>query len=319
MFTPALRFIKNQYPECNITFLTNAPNKPVLDKISYIDKVITIQRKKAFSRIRPVKELVNQDYVIFTDWQPQLSLLAFLLGIPVRACIPKPGHFFSRFLNKVLVNNVMHSTNYAAKTNALIFSEALGVQIVGDMTKPDISRPSETDVRIAVDLLQRSGLSADSVYICMAPFTGLEQRNWPLEYVQQFVSMVTTELRMPVLLIGPNDKRFEAESIKGAHNLVGTTSIMQMVEIISRAKLYVGPDSGPMHIAGAVGTPLVALFSKDLPSRWMPQRNCRPITLELPCSPCDDNTARRCESLQCMHGITPEMVFAVTRQELDRL
>ena len=83
---------------------------------------------------------------------------------------------------------------------------------------------------------------------------------------------------------------------------------MQLIELVRRAKCLVTPDSGPMHIAGAVGTPVAALFSKDLPSRWAPRQNCVPITLQMDCAPCDDETARHCPTVKCMRGITAEMV-----------
>lgn len=85
---------------------------------------------------------------------------------------------------------------------------------------------------------------------------------------------------------------------------------MQMIQLIRKAMLLISVDSGPMHIAGAVETPCVALFSKDLPSRWAPRKNCIPIYLDYECSPCDDETARNClHNIRCMRDITAEMVM----------
>jgi ADP-heptose:LPS heptosyltransferase len=84
---------------------------------------------------------------------------------------------------------------------------------------------------------------------------------------------------------------------------------MQPVELVCRARLLVTPDSGPMHVAGAVGTDCVALFSKDLPSRWAPRHHCVPIYLGEPCSPCTDETARQCPTVRCMRAITADMVL----------
>ena len=72
-----------------------------------------------------------------------------------------------------------------------------------------------------------------------------------------------------------------------------------------------------MHIAGALGRPVVALFSKDLPSRWAPRQKCIPITLQLDCSPCNDDTARQCITLRCMRGITAEMAVVACEQLLS--
>ena len=317
MFTPALRIIKEQYPNATITFLTNLANTEILTGLPYIDRVITIQRGKAFSRLNAIKELFNQDYVIFTDWQPQLAFFAYLFGVPNRAGIPKPGHHCNKYFTKPLTHNVMFSPNYAAETNALIFSEALGISIQGDMTVLDVSQPSDNDKQSVDYLLENVGLQKDAQFICLAPFTGLEQRNWSIENSRIFVNLVKEHLKIPVVIIGPPQKTVSANEI-GAYNLVGQTSLMEMTDIIRRAKLYIGSDSGPMHIAGAVNTPLVALFNKDIPSRWAPKNKCSVVTLDLECSPCNDETARKCKTVQCMRDITPEMVFDATKEAIDK-
>lgn len=311
MFTPALRKIKEQYPNSTITFLTNLPNKDILTGLPYIDKVITIQRKKAFGRWNAIKNLIGQDYVIFTDWQPQLALFAYLFNVPNRAGIPKHRHHCNGYFTNSLTHNVMFSSDYAAETNGRIFSEALGISIEGDLTALDVSTPSDDDKNRVDHLLENMGLLKNSEFICLAPFTGLEQRNWSIEHSKSFVKMVKEQLQIPVVIIGPPGKKAAAEEI-GGDNLVGETSLMEMSEIIRRAKLYIGSDSGPMHIAGAMDTPLIALFNKDIPSRWAPKNNCTVITLALPCSPCNDQTARQCKTVQCMRDITPKMVFDAT-------
>lgn len=318
MFTPTLRMIKEKYPNSIITFLTNLSNKDILTGLPYIDKIITIQRKKAFGRFNAIKNLVGQDYVIFTDWQPQLALFAYLFGVPNRAGIPKPGHHCNKYFTNSLTHNVMFSPDYAAETNGRIFSEALGISIEGDITSIDVSQPSIDDKKRVDYLLEGLGLEKNSPFICLAPFTGLEQRNWSINNSRIFVEMVKEYLKIPVVVIGPPPQKNVADEI-GAYNLVGQTSLMEMTELIRRAKLYIGSDSGPMHIAGAVNTPLIALFNKDIPSRWAPKNNCTVIKLDLPCSPCNDETARMCKTVQCMCDITPKMVFDTTKEIIMKL
>lgn len=318
MFTPALRKIKEAFAYCKITFVTNLPNKDVLSGLPYIDKVATIQRKKAFGRFHVLPELATQDYVIFTDWQPHLLVAAYLFRVPHRIGIPKPNHRLNGLFTKVLKTNVVLSPRYAAETNARLFSEALNISLEGDMTDYDISLPQDEDVQNATRLLTSIGVKPGDKYICFAPFTGMEQRNWPIEHVKEYVRLVKKHLGLSVVVIGPPGKADVARNISLA-NLVGKTSVLEMVDIVRRAALFVGLDSGPMHIAGAVNTPLIALFNKDLPSRWAPKKQCRVIKLDLPCSPCDDETARNCKTLQCTRGITPQRVWQVTLEECQRL
>lgn len=85
---------------------------------------------------------------------------------------------------------------------------------------------------------------------------------------------------------------------------------MQLIEVIRRATCLVSPDSGPIHIAGALDVPCVALFSRDLPSRWAPKNHCYPIYLQYKCSPCNSEMFTYCpKNLGCIRNITAEMVM----------
>lgn len=313
MFTPALRKIKETYPEVKITFLTAKHNKDIIVGLPFLDQVIWIERKKKFGRWTALKKLWKQDLVIFTDWQPQLMVAAWLLRVPTRCGIPKSGHFLNRLLTRVLQGHVLKSTAYAAQTNALIFEEALGSKLSGTLGEPEVAVPSLEDRSYVDKLLVEAGMTPETKFICLTPFAGLEERNWPLETARDWLKRAERKYGMPVIILGPEHKQQEAVALGGI-NLTGKTTLLQLVEIIRRAVLHVGPDSGPMHIAGAVGTPTVALFSKDLPSRWAPRKKCESLTLALTCSPCSDAVARSCESLRCMRGLTADMVEAAVEK-----
>lgn len=307
VFTPALRRLKEKYPSCRLTFMTSSKHRDILQGLPYIDKVICIERGKFLGRYRVLKDFWGQDAVVFTDWQPQLLLFSWLFGIPLRAGIPKPGHKLCKYLTKQLENHVFRYTQYAAQTDAMVFGEALDIGLDGSMEKLDVASPSAGDCKAVDQLLQDIGLAAQEPYLLLTPFAGLEQRNWPSEEAARFVELAEAQLGLKVVVTGPPHKADEAARI-AKYNLTGRTTTMQLIELVRRAKCLVTPDSGPMHIAGAVGTPVAALFSKDLPSRWAPRQNCVPITLQADCAPCDDETARHCPTVKCMRGITAEMV-----------
>lgn len=317
MFTPALREIKNKYPDVQITFLTAKHNVDAIKGLPYIENVIYIERGKRFGRVDAIQALKDIDFVIFTDWQPQLAVAAWLFRVPVRAGIPKTGHRANFFLNRLLKDNVMHSADYAAQTNGRIFSEALGVSNIMGTGKPEVALPLEADIDSVTIMLKKHEIGLNEDFFCLTPFAGLEQRNWPLEHCEQWIRDIKKTYNVPVVILGPEKYRTAGAVLSGV-NLVGETTLMQMVEIIRRAKLHVGPDSGPMHIAGALGTPTIAIFSKDVPSRWAPKEKCIPLTLDLECSPCSDQVARKCKSVFCMSGVTSKMVTNATVELLER-
>lgn len=123
-----------------------------------------------------------------------------------------------------------------------------------------------------------------------------------------------------VLLGGPSEQTFAQEvsrTLEGTvTNLSGQTSLRDLIGIFSRARLALGPDSGPMHIAAATGTPVISLWGATSPARSAPWGS-EELVLRGPaaCSPC---YIRRCRiGRRCMQRITPEQVLAVARKILD--
>ena len=202
-FTPALRRMKELYPDVRITFMTKRGNHEVMQGLPYLEKVIYIIRGKAFGRYRVLPDFWHQDAVVFTDWQPQLLLFSKLFRIPVRAGIPRPGHTLDGFLTKHLKTNVMKSRDYAAETNARLFSEALGIKLDGPMDRLDVAMPSERVRRETAALLESIGLEDGQPFLLLSPFASMEQRNWPADSVRAFVQRAEAELHLPVVISAP--------------------------------------------------------------------------------------------------------------------
>ena len=318
MFTPALRRLKEIYPSCHLTFMTRWPNHAVLRGLPYLDEVTYIRRGTLLGRWRVLPSFLRgQDAVVFTDWQPQLLLFAKLAGLPLRAGYPRKNHTLSKYLTKAIRPHVFQSTDYAAETNAKVFSDALGITLDGDMTRPDIGSPTEEEHHYTSQLLEQIGLKKDEPFFLLSPFASLAQRNWPLNEARDFVKRAEKIFGCPIVVIGSSENEKEAKELS-RFNLIGQTTVGELIDIISRAVLLVTPDSGPMHIAGALGTPVVPLFSKDLPSRWAPKYHCHPIYLDMDCSPCDDDMARNCPfSVKCMSGIRTDMVLDAAERLLQ--
>ena len=125
-----------------------------------------------------------------------------------------------------------------------------------------------------------------------------------------------------VLFAGPNERELAeqvealliAGGVKNATNLGGRTSIRELVARIAGLDLFLANDSGPMHVAGALGVPTVAIFGSTDPRVTCPwsAQHTRIVRRELPCSPCH---ARTCplHHHACMREITAEQVLAAAR------
>jgi ADP-heptose:LPS heptosyltransferase len=109
-----------------------------------------------------------------------------------------------------------------------------------------------------------------------------------------------------------------------SRNLAGATSMTALMELLARAAVVVAGDTGPLHVAAALGAPLVGLFGPTDPVNTGPQAlNGEVVRINLPCSPCYDlRSPADCKlpdrSLRCMWELTPELALAAVERVLDR-
>ena len=140
-----------------------------------------------------------------------------------------------------------------------------------------------------------------------------EPNRWPLARFAELADRIDERFRMPCVITGGPEDRDDAAAVQNRArtkiiNLAGRTSVMELVEIIARAECVVTADTGPMHLASALGTNLVALFGPSDPSRTGPYRGTV-ITAHVPCGPCNK---KQCSNPVCMERIR-------TGEVMDRL
>jgi lipopolysaccharide heptosyltransferase II len=119
---------------------------------------------------------------------------------------------------------------------------------------------------------------------------------------------------------GPADRplaeRARATAGEGVRDLVGHTSLRQLLALLRRARLFVGCDTGPMHLAAAARAPVVALFGPADPARTGPHGQGHVVLRELPpCAPCNQKTCHQPRHA-CMLDLTVERVLAAVRTRL---
>lgn len=110
---------------------------------------------------------------------------------------------------------------------------------------------------------------------------------------------------------------YEPDKIAGAIDVVGRTTLLEMSELVRLADLFIGPCSGPLHIAAAVGTPVVTLYSSTSPRQWAPKNNTAVIFRQEDCCPCD----RRpyvCTEFPCIDSITVDEAYAACKEILGK-
>jgi len=144
---------------------------------------------------------------------------------------------------------------------------------------------------------------------------------WPPERFAEFVNRFRRHTDADVILFGTAAERTVSDAITaGIHgpaiSLVGATSMAELPALLSRCQLFVGNDSGAMHVAGAVGLKVVAIFGPTDPQGTAPITPlCAVVQEKQYCSPC---FLRRCPTdHRCMTRVTPEAVEAAARSWLS--
>ncbi|HZD21172.1 MAG TPA: lipopolysaccharide heptosyltransferase II, partial [Burkholderiales bacterium] len=176
-------------------------------------------------------------------------------------------------------------------------------------TEPVVPLPQarlRVDAAPAAATRTRFGLQNGYVVLCPGAEYGPAKR-WP------YFAELAARVKEPVVLLGSQNDVPAAEGIAG-RNLVGRTTLDEAIEILAGAKLVVSNDSGLMHVAAALGRPLVALFGSSSPEKTPPQPGrSRVLWLKPECSPC---YARECPlgHFRCMRELNVDTVLSAAAQ-----
>ena len=181
--------------------------------------------------------------------------------------------------------------------------------------------------------LAAAGVGEANPVVVVHVSAGNPFRRWPSESFVELVCRLAAKepKRRIILTSGPSDAEAAAAIARDARARLAAQERQAIVEfgefdlaelraLAGRAALYIGGDSGPLHIAGTTGVPVVGLYGPTLPVRSQPFRGARFISAaaevpDLPCRPCDQ---RRCEpgDFRCLSGISAETVAALAERAL---
>lgn len=193
--------------------------------------------------------------------------------------------------------------------------------------KPDRMRArmelwtTQEDERFAASVLAGKGFSQDELLIAFAPGAAWEFRRWPAARFAELGRWLQEEHEAFILIFAaPNEEQLAAEVEMGLNpsrtlNLAGRTTIRQMGALFRHCRLFIGNDSGPMHVAIAAGVPVVGLLGPGEYERfrpWGPRHQV--VRLAFPCSPCSQNCLF--DEPRCIRGISVEQVKAVITRQL---
>jgi len=169
--------------------------------------------------------------------------------------------------------------------------------------------------------LKQAGLETGG-YVAICPGTTRPQKMWPDEYWPELLARLHAHLGVPGLILGGPSERELAAGILGAAtspicSAVGETSIQETAALLKSARLTVAVDTGPMHMAVAVGCPTISLFGSTGPRLFTDGSPYVCLHRHFACWPCHRHPI--CERYECLRAIRPEDVARTARGLLDRV
>lgn len=272
---PSLRALKKSFPAAKLTVLALSGTRELLEGSPLVDEVIVADQYCGVIRmIRLLIELFRKkfDLAVIYHTKRWTNIICALAGIPVR--LGYKNHKFG-----FLLTHQIEDRRYLGEKHEALYCLDLLKYIGIDSQDLSLELPiARTAEEWAADLWDRDSLHLRSVVV-LHPDAGCSTRRWPPESFARLAERLTLELGVRVVIVGGRSARLiAAEIINLFHaevlDLTGQVTIAQCISLFRRAKLVISNDSGPAHVAAAVGVPLITLFMRIQqginPERWYP-------------------------------------------------
>lgn len=280
---PALRSIRERFPQARITVAVGSPGAPIVELSGYADATLIVDRvalrdgPKPLSILRIariVKEVrrAQFDFVIDLHSLYETNLLGFLSGAQKRLYARRPNRsldFLANFSPRPPVEDTRPSKHAVDRYLDVLIP--LGIKDVSRV--PRLRTRAEDDAAVE-QMLKKAKAQPGAPLVGLFPGAGHPDRRWPLARFHELADMLVRndDVRI-VIFAGPEERAFVKEmreTFPRTTIVFDRLSIPQLAAALARLAVFVSNDTGPMHIATAVGTAVVALLDRPTPHSFIP-------------------------------------------------
>ncbi len=305
LLTPALRALKHAFRESRLELLLRPRVADLMESHPYVDACIV--DKKTDGRCRSLMRLVSRVRQTSFDLAVVLhptsfrnALLPFLTRIPIRVGTNVSGR------GMLLTKSCRDDTSVHEVHRYLRVLQLLDIDTASDALE---FWHTDADRQFIENLLRAAGFSRNDRLIAVNLGTTWRTKRWDIAKFTEVIRRITCLVpETKVVLTGSPTEQTLTEALPASLpiiNLVGQTSILQLGALLERCEVCLTCDSGPMHIAAAVGTPTVALFGPTDPVRHRPYGvGHTVIEKSVSCRPC---YKRSCHRQDAPHLCTQEI------------
>jgi len=324
MALPALASVRQQWPSAHVAVAARASVAPLFAMVAGVDAVITLETTTGLGAVARWRRDAHRLASAGADAALLLPNSFVSAWIVAQAAIGERWGYAADLRARLLTRAVprprtgLHQADYY-----LALVEALGIAPAARYAHVQVPAAA---LEARTDLLEGGGLTPDAPYVALAPGAAYgKAKQWPPERFAELVARIHAEFGWRAVLVGTrSDARVCAGIAEDVHrrhpeapaplDLSGRTDLPALAAVLASARAVVANDSGAMHLAGAVGAPVVAVFGSTNEQQTTPLTAApaapspRVITHPVWCRPC---MLRECPiDHRCMRGITAPMVMA---------
>ncbi|MCX5656822.1 MAG: lipopolysaccharide heptosyltransferase II [Candidatus Omnitrophica bacterium] len=313
--TPVVKNLRDTFPQSFIAMMVRPYTKDVVEGNPYLDEVILYDkdnREKGwlstlrFSRVLAKKRF---DLAVVLNPSNRSNLIPFLAGIPRRVGYDRKMGF--------LLTDQIKDVKHEGKKHEIEYNLDL-IRVLGiDPRDQSIFMPLTLDSEKWVEeIFSKENILAADKLVAINPGASDNSKMWIPEHYAQVADKLSERGIKVIIIGGPGDKKICQKVIENMHrpyiNMVANNNISQAASFLRRCSLFISPDTGLVHIASAVGVPVISLFGRKQPGlsprRWGPSgKKDAVLHKDVGCSICLANNCKI--GFACIKAITPDEVL----------
>jgi len=311
--TPFIRQIRKVFPESQIDFVIKNKYSDLLENNPHINNLIKFDNDTGVAGLKELRNtLIENEYSYIFDLHNNLrsNFLRQKLNCQNKYYIKK-NKLVQFLLVKFKINRYPEITPIAERY--LNVGKPAGIKDDNQGLEIFWNKDSEVSVN---KILNRNGIKQNETFYAVAPGAGFYTKRWPLEYYQTFAENILAKHKSKVVVLGDDNDKQQGKNLAKYNNVIdltGQLSLIQSAVVLSKSKALVSNDTGLMHMATAINTPVLAIFGSTVKEFGFYPYRSKSIVVEnrdLKCRPCSHIGRNNCpkEHFKCMKEIAPKIV-----------
>ena len=325
--TPAATVLKEHFPGIHIAFMARSYTRPLLQQHRHIDEILVYEPQGRHRGLKGHWQLAaelyakNFDAAILFYPRPALTAALWKAAIPLR--IGVGYRWYSMLLNRRIYEHRKRGGKHELEHNLTLLRPLIGEAPVTPRFEFQIS-PRLREWR---DTVLRE-MDIPAAYIILHPGNGGSAPNLSIEQYQRVIGFLLKNSPYHIIITGtPQESTLIHSIVEGAGaspriiNAAGRFDMEQLMAIISGAKLFLSSSTGPLHIANALGIPLLGFYCPAAPCsprRWGPYQQQQWVLLP-PVTPCAHCKTERCPHGNCLEKIAEAQLVSFLERRLNSL